>query len=136
MADEHGPETIDVSAARLRRGRDGVVEVRVREGAVVELAEMEEILAAQLELVRGPTVVLVDARPVRSMSRAAQQRTAETAAERGTLAVAILVESPVSVLLGNFYLRLSRPVYPTRLFRDEAEARAWLLTQRPEAADG
>jgi hypothetical protein len=123
-----GPEmAIETSAAQICRCADSVIEVRIRDGAVVELPEIEEILAAQMELSDGPTVVMVDARLVKSMTRQAQERTANTAADRDTRAVAILIESPVSRLLGNFFLKLARPAYPTRLFREPARARTWLL---------
>ena len=123
---------IDTKVARVCRCADSVIEVRMRDGAVVALPEMEEILAAQVELVQGPCVVLVDSRPINSMTREAQERTANTASDRDTRAVAILIDSPVSALLGNFFLTLGRPVYPTRLFRNEDEARAWLLGYQAE----
>jgi hypothetical protein len=130
-------KTVDTMAADVCLCDDGVVEVRIREGAVVEVREMEQILAAQLSLVDGPAVVLVDARPVRSMTREAQQITANTADDRDTRAVAILIGSAVSALLGNFFLELSRPVYPTKLFRNPTKARAWLLSHLEAAlADG
>jgi hypothetical protein len=127
-------DAIETSAARVCRCADGIVEVRIRDGAVVEVGEIEEILDAQWRLSDGPTLVLVDARPVRSMTREAQERTANTAHDRDTRGVAILIESPVSVLLGNFFLHLSKPAYPTRLFRDEAGAREWLLGHAPVKA--
>ena len=60
------------------------------------------------------------------MTRQAQERSAATAGQRDTRAVAIIVGSPVSSLLGNFFLKLGLPVYPTRIFRSPDEARAWL----------
>ncbi len=125
---------IDTKVARVCRCNDGLIEVRMRDGVVVELAEIDEILAAQEQLVSGPAVVMVDSRPVLSMTREAQERAANTAWNRDTRAVAILIDNPVSTLLGNFFLTLSRPVYPTRLFRDESKARGWLLGQLAAAS--
>lgn len=42
-------------------------------------------------------------------------------------AVALLVETPLSHMMGNFFLSVSKPMAPTRLFGDEASAVAWLL---------
>ena len=42
-------------------------------------------------------------------------------------AVAVIVDAPLSRMLGNFYLTVSKPIAPTRLFDDEASAVAWLL---------
>lgn len=121
--------SVDLPVAEVCRCPDGIIEIRIREGAVVGVREMERILAAQLSIMQGPSLVLVDARGVRSMTREAQEFITGTAAERKTRAVAILIHSPVSALLGNFFLALARPVYPTRLFRQPEDARAWLLAR-------
>lgn len=105
----------------------GVAVVRFDAGVSVDGDEMRRIMTAQAEL--GAALVLVDARPVKDMSREAQELSA-TQGVSGTVAVAILVDGPVSVVLGNFFLRLQRPPYATRLFRDEAEARQWLAAPR------
>jgi hypothetical protein len=102
----------------------GVVVVRFDQGVSVDAAEMRRILEAQAQL--GAKLVLVDARPVKDMSREAQEISAKDGVP-GTIAVAILIDGPVSVVLGNFFLRLQRPPYATRLFRGEVEARRWLL---------
>ena len=43
---------------------------------------------------------------------------------------AVLVGHPVSRVLGNFFLGISRPAYPTRLFTDPAAAIGWLKSLR------
>jgi hypothetical protein len=58
-----------------------------------------------------------------------QDRPARTEfARRGDLvsAVALIVGTPLSRLMANFFLSVSKPVAPTRLFDDEASALAWL----------
>ncbi len=49
-------------------------------------------------------------------------------ARRGDLvsAVALVVGTPLSRMMGNFFLSVSRPMAPTRLFEDEASELAWL----------
>lgn len=39
--------------------------------------------------------------------------------------VALVVQSKVAEVTGNFFLRINRPPYPMRLFGDVDEARAW-----------
>ena len=41
-------------------------------------------------------------------------------------AVALIVNTPLSRMMGNFFLSVSKPVAPTRLFDDEPSAVAWL----------
>jgi hypothetical protein len=114
------------TAAEVRMCADHIMEVRWHDGVSIALSEIEDVLAAQSELMRRPTAVLVDSRRVRSMTREAQERTANHPNNAQTVAVAILVGNPVSQVIGNFFMVLSSPSYPTRLFRDERKARRWL----------
>jgi hypothetical protein len=52
---------------------------------------------------------------------------------RGDLvsAVALVVATPLSRMMGNFFLTVSKPMAPTRLFDDEASALAWLQEFAP-----
>jgi hypothetical protein len=47
---------------------------------------------------------------------------------RGDLvsAVALVVATPLSRIMGNFFLDVSKPMAPTKLFDDETSALAWL----------
>lgn len=120
-------ETIEVAAAVLHRCSDGVVEIRMNQGSRVGVDEISEVLDAQLLLTPGVAAVLVDARGTVSMTREAQEATANNTVNDRTAGTAILVDSPVSSLLGNFFIRFARPPYPTRLFRKEEPAREWIL---------
>jgi hypothetical protein len=51
------------------------------------------------------------------------------------LGMAMLVTSPFQRMLGNIFLSLGNPPYPTKLFGEESEALAWLrsLSNLPDA---
>jgi hypothetical protein len=40
--------------------------------------------------------------------------------------LALIVGSPVSRVIGNFYLGLNKPAFPARLFTSEPSAEQWL----------
>ena len=107
----------------------------MNQGSRVGLDEIEEVLQAQVKMTPKMAAVLVDARGTVSMTREAQERTANNPVNDRTAATAILVKSPVSALLGNFFIRFARPPYPARLFRDEAAARAWILEHLAKRLD-
>ena len=44
----------------------------------------------------------------------------------GISAAGIIIGSSLGSMIGNFYSRVSRPLRPTRLFTDEADAKKWL----------
>jgi hypothetical protein len=73
---------------------------------------------------------LVDARGVAATDRATRQLAAGPLLEAVTSRMAVLVGNPVSRTLGNFFLRVARPAYPTRIFSDEGAARRWLSEER------
>ena len=45
---------------------------------------------------------------------------------RVTTLAALVIGSPVSRVIGNFFIGLSKPKFPTRLFNDVEEAETWL----------
>lgn len=46
-------------------------------------------------------------------------------------AVALIVTNPLARAIGSFFLGLTRPPVPTRLFESVEDAAAWVVTQRP-----
>jgi hypothetical protein len=71
--------------------------------------------------------VLVDLRGIRSQTRGARQYFASADVAERLAAVGLLIASPVSKVLGNFFLRLQKQPVPTELFHDEEAAVDWLL---------
>jgi hypothetical protein len=48
-------------------------------------------------------------------------------------AAALIVSNPLARAIGSFFLGLTRPAVPTRLFESVEDAAAWVVTQRPGA---
>ena len=46
-------------------------------------------------------------------------------------AVALIVSNPLARAIGSFFLGLTRPPVPTKLFETVEDAAAWVVTQRP-----
>lgn len=44
----------------------------------------------------------------------------------GITVFAILINSPIGSMIGNFWLRINKPLVPTRIFTNEEEAKKWL----------
>lgn len=80
--------------------------------------------------------VLVDMRRLGVMDKAA--RTVFATPNDWAYAVALWASSPLSTVLANFFLGVSRATIPVRMFTREADAVAWLQEQerRPVAVDG
>jgi len=108
-------------------GEDGIARVIHVPGAEVTLESAQETMAAYLKLNKGKRRPLfVDTKSMKTIEREARKYYAGEEAAKVACAVALIVDSPVSRVLGNFYLGLSNPHLPTRLFSSEAEALEWL----------
>ena len=50
----------------------------------------------------------------------------DPAVRKYTVAQALVIDSGPSRVMGNFFLGLNKPRFPTKLFTSEAKAEAWL----------
>ena len=85
--------------------------------------------ALYLEHGRAKNRVIIDGFNVRFMNRAARLEANDPRMKAVTLCMALLVKTPASAAVANFFLHVVKPPYPLRLFDDEAKARSWLVSQ-------
>jgi hypothetical protein len=122
----------DVSEQRTRvctfRLTDaGFIHAVMDTGARFELADARESVALTWKLAGERRCgVLVDMRGVQAQTREAREYFVSEEVAAKINAVALLVESPVSRMIGNFFLRLGSHRIPTQIFTEEAAAWAWL----------
>ncbi|MDQ3262691.1 MAG: STAS/SEC14 domain-containing protein [Myxococcota bacterium] len=108
----------------------GFVRATMHQGVEMDLDDARDALRTTTQVSGGQRVpVLVDSRRLKSQSREARQEFASDEAVRVCSAVALLVDSPVSRIIANFFLRQQVQRTPTRLFTDETAAVEWLLGQ-------
>ncbi|MFP4094217.1 MAG: hypothetical protein ACLFUB_07005 [Cyclobacteriaceae bacterium] len=72
-----------------------------------------------------PYPALADISRVKDMSKEARAFFSQDAGE-DLLALAVIVNNPVTRMLTNFFLQFNKPVYPFRIFTDRKEAICWL----------
>jgi hypothetical protein len=120
-------EAITTRVSKVWLGEDGIARVIHVAGAEVTVEDAKETMAAYLKLNQGKRrPLLVDTKAMKSLAREARQYYASEEAAKVGSAVALIVGTPVSRVLGNFYIGLSNPHLPSRLFTSEAEAMEWL----------
>ncbi|MGV3631594.1 MAG: STAS/SEC14 domain-containing protein [Bacteroidota bacterium] len=112
------------------RGEDGIVRTKVKPGSEVGVKEARENSAAVNSLsVNGDKFpLLIDARGIKSMTREARNQFSVRGRETSTTSFAIIIDSPLSRVIGNFFMGINKPAVPTRLFENEEEAIKWLLS--------
>jgi hypothetical protein len=105
---------------------DGIVAMVFAPRIATDLADALAAVEAMTELTRGRrSPLLVNLHDVSPQDRSVRMEFAR----RGDLvsAVALIVGTPLSRVIGNFFLSVNKPVFPTRMFDNEASALAWLL---------
>ena len=105
---------------------DGILVYHPRPNLMIDLDAARLILEYGRILVDHPVPVLVHMGPVRRVTREA--RAFFTSDDYTQLAAqsALLVSSPISRVISNFFIGLNKPRYPLRIFTDETSAVAWL----------
>ena len=118
--------------AIISLSNDGVVFVRIRDGASQSLDDAKVNLAAALSETAGRRrPLLIDIRSAQPLDAPARHHYSGQTLVDGFLALALLVDSsPLGRMMGNVYLRVARPGVPTQLFTDESRATAWLIQYR------
>jgi hypothetical protein len=123
-------KTIITTRTATARLEGHLIKVVTHAGAEVNLEDAKEHIEAGRELAAGLeyTLLLVDVSQIRSITRDARVYYANPSGTQDfeNRAVAILVDSPLSKVVANFFIGLNRPVTPVKLFTAESEALAWL----------
>lgn len=122
----------DTKTAVIHLSDDGLVIVRIRDGARQSLADAKTNLAAASSETAGRRrPLLVDIRTAQPLDADARHHYSGQTLVDNFSAMALLVESsPLGRMMGNVYLRIARPGIPTQLFIDEPRAVLWLIKHR------
>src|SRR4029450_10500252 len=123
------PET---KTARIALNEEGVLIVRIKDGAYQSLADAKENLTIAVSETRGARrPLLIDIRTAQPLEADARHHySGQTLVERFS-ALALLIDgSPFGRLMGHVFLRTARPGIPTQLFTDEARSLDWLRAHR------
>ena len=120
-------KTITTRTQKMWLGEDGLLYVVVLLDAEITGVDAQENLEVEIQLAGGQSrPMLVDARQVKSLSREARDIFAGEAYNKLVLAIAIIIGSPMTKAIGNLFLGINKPGYPTKLFTSEDDAIAWL----------
>lgn len=105
----------------------GFVHTHVRAGSEIQLEDAKENTAMVIAVSGGANYpILVDLRKIKSISKEARDHFSMRGRKPNVTAIAMLVSSPLSRIIGNFFLGLNKPTVPTRMFTSEEEGIAWM----------
>jgi hypothetical protein len=106
---------------------DGICYSKVAAGAIVEIEDAKYNTQMVKTVSNGKKPpILIDIREIISITKEARDHFSMRNREAGVTAIGLLIKSPVSRVIGNFYLGINKPTVPTKLFTDEKKALGWL----------
>jgi len=98
-----------------------------KKGLKMTLDIVKEVVKTRLEFAEyKPVVALVYNAGVISMTKEARDYLSGEEGSRGVVAGAVVLDSPFSSFLGNFYLAVAKPRMPSRSFTKTSAALKWL----------
>lgn len=105
---------------------DDIFHVQPHKNAIATIKQMHQVHKSFHQLSNGTKhPALIDMTNVQTIDYAARKYIAE---ETGDVinAVALITKSPISRVIGNFFIGINKPTYPARLFTNQQEAIHWL----------
>ncbi len=108
-------------------GADGIARTKVKPQAEVTIKESLENSKAVNGLQSDKKFpLLIDARQIKSISKEARDNFSIRNRDTNITSFAVIIESPLSRIIGNFFMGLNKPSVPAKLFNNEQDAIAWL----------
>ena len=125
-------ETIVQRIARYWLDDEGIIRGVLNPGVDFRLADAMEMMELHRTLGGGRArCFLMDIRAVRSLPQDVRIYFTRPEHVEVHRAVALIVGSPLSRAIGNFFLGFNKPAMPMRLFSDEEHALEWFRKVAP-----
>lgn len=125
---------IDIGKATIRKGDNGHLYIEIFDGQELDVEDIKALMAAKDQLCGSkPHTTVFIAGNYSSLSQEAREYASTKEAYGAAIAKSIVAKSLPTRLMGNFFIRYNNPPAPTRLFKNEEEAVAWLNEMRDQA---
>ncbi|MCC7303340.1 MAG: hypothetical protein IT233_11925 [Bacteroidia bacterium] len=107
-----------------------LLKIIITEGAHLEIDDIRNHFLVSERLTEGrKALVLFDARATYSITAEARDEAAALSG-KSRIATAIVTSNPLSRFIASLYIRISRPLVPTKIFEREDVAQKWLELHR------
>lgn len=131
MSDFDPTKKQEFDASLLTLRSDGILNIHLKANKILKQSDGEDIVKGLAEIGNGKKFLLLfTAGEDTSVSTEARYYASTPEANKYTIASGFVVKSIAQKLLGNAYVTFNKPITPTRIFTDEAEAVKWLNTFR------
>jgi hypothetical protein len=118
---------VQTRTSKIWIGADGIMYISAIPESDVVIDDAVENVAVSIKMAKGKKYpALVNMKKVRSITRDAREYFAGEEARKPVINLAMLVGSPLSEMMGNLFMKLSKPQFSTKMFTSEEKAIEWL----------
>lgn len=118
-------ENIDLRCYNTWMGDDGIVRTKVKENSEIVLTDAIENSKAVNSFDNEIYPLIVDTSMAKSITKEARDYFSMKERESKVIAFAIIINSPLSKIIANFFMGLNKPRVPVQLFNNEEKAIDW-----------
>lgn len=109
------------------RIKDNILIVSYRKDLIINLDVAQKIVLQRHSFTRGQKMAaIIFSQGVTSIDKPAREYLASSKGTEGLSASAIIVNSPFSRFLGNFFLKVNKASIPVKLFSNISLAEKWI----------
>lgn len=106
---------------------EGILHVTYEYGLSISYEAAREIVRKRIEYTNNvPYPLLILDRGVRSIDKEARDFFSSKDGTKNIIASALVLESIYSSLLGNFFVKITQPDIPVKIFTNKSRALKWL----------
>lgn len=113
-------------------GDDGIARTKVKAGAEIVVEDAIENSKAVNSFDLDSYPLLVDTSEIKSITKEARDHFSMKNRNSNVIVIAIVVKSPLSKIIANFFIGLNKPIVPVKLFTTEERAIDWCKKNQKE----
>ena len=118
---------VRTSVAEMFIDDDGILQIKMLDGVHITLEKVKEYFEVSHQLTHDTKVlVMVDNTLDYSITDDAKRYASSSVALKNRIATAVVTNSVINRLMGSLYIKLYKPMVPTKMFYNEETALKWL----------
>lgn len=122
-----GIKELKITKATITVLKPYLVQIRIDENADIDAEDIYAINTAKFELLgEVPHCVLYIPQKYGTMTKEGREVSASKAINHLAIAKAVIVTNLAQRLVANVFIRMNKPVSPTKIFSSESEGITWL----------
>lgn len=126
-SDPKADQIIDLGHSRISKRADGIIEIDCSDNFEYEVVHIKQNLDQIKKISAGKKVLVLScSQPFTTTTKEVRDYVASAPHRDFIKAEAFVIHTLGQKMLGNFYLKINKPIVPAMFFKSKSEAEKWL----------